>query len=400
MRKAEKFFLRGFSLYKHGKYLAALHCYDKALKINPYHHKAWFYRGLLLEIYDEFNQSTIKLAIESYEKCLSLVLNSDNAFITNKQLIYRSFFYRGKGYQQLGKHQIAIASFEEAIEVMSNRDEVWLYLGHSLRCLSRFSEAMNSYEKALQLNKKSYENWYYKGELAQDIGCNTEANHCYKEVLKLDCDDHFMLINQGNYLLCLKEYATALQCFDLALKFSPIDDEALLKKGITLFYLGHYREVQKVLHECLKLNPNSALGWYWQGECLLVFRAYSDALNCYSKAINLIPSFEQAWNRRGELLQKLGLYEYALDNNAALIAITQRNWKKLAELLFKMKFFQGCLIILDQLIAQQPWDCDVWHSKATVLFEMGDVAEANNCMEQAKHYGCRVQYQRPDANAS
>jgi tetratricopeptide (TPR) repeat protein len=78
LSEVEEYFSEGLDFYERGNYSAALNCFNQALKIDQEHYETWFYRGLILEFYDETEQ-----AIESYERFLDIVLELDDSSVSS-----------------------------------------------------------------------------------------------------------------------------------------------------------------------------------------------------------------------------------------------------------------------------------------------------------------------------
>lgn len=158
----ESLFAEGLNFYKSYHFHPALTRLNQVLEVNPNHCEAWYYKGKILIDWEEYSQ-----AIESFERFLDLT--STLSFIEHRDLIFEVFFQCGISYASINNHEQAIENFNEAIEISSEHEEVWLWRGHSYYYLNNLVETTNSYETALSLNQNSYLCWHHKGKLAYRI---------------------------------------------------------------------------------------------------------------------------------------------------------------------------------------------------------------------------------------
>lgn len=385
---SESLFIEGLRFYENDDFRLALANFNQVLKIDPNHYKSWYYKGAVLTEYEKYEQ-----AIESYQRFLDITSSLDG-LNKDEEMLYKALLQCGRNYALVNNHEEAIDKFNDAIEVTSNDEEVWLARGRSFYVQRNFVEATNSYEEALSLSHDNYICWHYKGELAYQMNSFEYAIFCWKKVLNLNPIDHYLLIEEGNLLLAIGEYEVALECFERALESSSIDYEALLKKGICLMKLRQrHLDITNAFRGCLKLEPENPLGWYWEGEWLFSLAMYSQAIPSFDKAINLSPNFEAAWLRRSEILQKLGFYQAAIDSNNALIAISRMDWEMLGIISFRAECYQGALTIFEEILKQRPSDCGIWTYKMQSLKYLGRIQDAKNSINQAQKLGCQISMQ-------
>lgn len=130
----------GIELMLLGRYVEAITCYDKALKIQPDDYDAWSLRG-----YMAANLGRTEEAIAYYDKALSI-----------RPDLHETWHNRGVGLARLGRYEDAIDSYDKALELKADLYYTWNARGIALRNLGRHEEEIASYDKAIAI-KPDYE---------------------------------------------------------------------------------------------------------------------------------------------------------------------------------------------------------------------------------------------------
>jgi tetratricopeptide (TPR) repeat protein len=100
---------QGNSLFFAGRYEEAITFYDRAVKIEPGSHEAWYNRGVSLEELGRYEE-----AIASYERAVEIKPDSRKAW-----------YHRGDSLYDLGRYKEAIASYNQALEIVPDYHEAW-----------------------------------------------------------------------------------------------------------------------------------------------------------------------------------------------------------------------------------------------------------------------------------
>ncbi|MDQ3967043.1 MAG: tetratricopeptide repeat-containing serine protease family protein, partial [Thermoproteota archaeon] len=148
-------------------------------------------------------------AIEQYE----IILNDPN---------YANAWYnKGLALDNLGKHQEAIACYDNALEIDPNCANPWNNKGNALANLSKYEEAIKHYDKALDIDPNAAPVWNNKGSALANLSKYEEAIKHYDKALDIDPNYANAWNNKGNALANLSKYEEAIKHYDKALDIDP-----------------------------------------------------------------------------------------------------------------------------------------------------------------------------------
>ena len=177
------------SLWNLGKYLEAEQASLKAIKFNPKYAQAWFNRGRILSSLRRYPE-----AIKAYKQALKGDIEQDSNF-THASI----WTNQGVAHWRLGKHILAL----------------------------------NSFDKAIKINRKSFAAWYNKGVVLIEIQKKYRAN------------------SKNNL------YLQALNAYQQANRINPNNSAVLTGEAIARFRLGQYQKALIKFDNALNLNPDN-----------------------------------------------------------------------------------------------------------------------------------------------
>jgi tetratricopeptide (TPR) repeat protein len=267
LENANAWLKKGFAAAEKGSHEEALHCYDKALDIDPTLLEAGYRRGL-------------------------------------------SFYY-------MGDYRTAMACFDRVLKVESSHAEAWLMKGlcMDLTGIILIIEGINfrsksenkgeaigaeeCYDKALELNPKLFLAWINKG--GKLISQATKVTDKVKSE---------------------ELYQNGLECCNKALELAPEFDQSWkvwINKGAALQGLGKYLEALECYDKSLEIRPNDGMAWRgigltWQDKarCFEKLESYQEALECTTEALERIRDIADIWYCRGFYLERLKNFKEAI----------------------------------------------------------------------------------------
>jgi tetratricopeptide (TPR) repeat protein len=174
-----------------------------------------------------------------------------------------AWYYQGLALQKLGRHEKAVACFDEALRLHPGFFEALNNIGLSLNEIGRSDEALERLDKARTLNPLSW-----------------EVNY-----------------NCGLVLGKLKRYREEIESYDRALLLNPHDAGILANRGVALSELGRDEEAIEWFDKSLAINPANAEILTNRGAALDKLARYEDALDAYRRALSIAPDYPEAhWN--------------------------------------------------------------------------------------------------------
>jgi len=169
-RLAVAWYNKGVCLGSLGCHEEAIHCYDKALELDPRDAPTWTNKGNSLNSLGRYEE-----AIHCYDKALELDPHDVIAW-TNK----------GNSLTSLGRYEEALGFFDKALALDPHNVNAWTNKGNSLTSLGRYEDAVHCYDKSLEFDPRDVDAWFGKA-LAEDVlGKWREAVRSYQQFLALD----------------------------------------------------------------------------------------------------------------------------------------------------------------------------------------------------------------------
>ena len=214
---------KGTSLLVLGHPEDAIHCFNRAIELNPSDAKVWSNKGAALE---EMNRSGE--ALECYER--SVGLDPTNA---------KSWNCMGVCLFLMGRHEQALRCCDRAVQLDPGDGRAWFNRGTNLWKTGRTSEAVDCFRQALLLIPREPKVWKHMGSALMALDQFEEATHSFTQALAIDPQDAEAWHEKGYALACQERYEEALPCLQKALEIDAKIVLAWFQKGILEDTLGH-----------------------------------------------------------------------------------------------------------------------------------------------------------------
>ena len=256
---------------------------DKALKIKPDYHEAWYARGIALSCLERFLE-----AISSFDKALEIKPYDREAWLN-----------RGIALKNLGRLEDAITSYDKALEIKPYHHKAWLNRGVILVKLGRLEEAITSYDKALEIKPDDDTAWFYRGLALDNLGLFEKAIASYDKAIEFIPDHYATWYNRGMAMVKLGRLEEAIISFDKALKFKPDLHAACYSRGIALNNLERLEESIASFDKALEIKSDDYASWYNRGVILGNLVRLNQTIASYDKALEIKTDYHEAWINRG-----------------------------------------------------------------------------------------------------
>src|SRR6476661_1572382 len=230
-------YMRGKSLSDIGDIEAALESYEKAINLQPDSGEIWYAQGLALLDLKRYGAAVI-----SFSRATQYAPDS----------AYARYLY-GATLEEIGNLQKALDSLTKALELEEN---VFFLTdrGRVLRKLGQYNAAMASYDRALKLDPNYQDIWLNRGALLCDfLNRPQEAFACFKRAVEIAPDNPLAWYNQGNALRHLERYQEAIASYEKAIELEPDYHDALRERD-WLSCLVEYKQQKNLSYDiALKL---------------------------------------------------------------------------------------------------------------------------------------------------
>ncbi len=286
---------------------------------------------------------------------------------------------RGNTLHEVMRFPEALASYDRALAVRPDCVEVLSNRGATLHELKRFAEALASYDRALAVRPDYAEVLSNRGATLHELKRFAEALASYDGALAIRPDDAKALSNRGNTLKELKRFPEALASYDRALAVRPDDAETLYSRGITLHQLKRFPEALASYDRALAVRPNNAEALYSRGISLHQLKRFPEALASYDRALTVRPDYVEALYTRGVTLKELKRFDEAMASYDRALAVRPdyvEAFYSRGNTLHELKQFPEALASYDRALAVRPDYVEALTNRGATLQELKQFEEA------------------------
>jgi tetratricopeptide (TPR) repeat protein len=408
------------------EYDASILLFDQALDLNPKYLEAWFAKGsvyFLTEDYDKADKilsvattikaegdlSTLALvwaqrgltltakdkleqAIDMFDKAISLQPDQATAWAGKSVALFLQglkimcnavdVFWRGDNpTPQLNAvtniAEKAYSKFTEATKacnkgIMLNPKEssFWLLKGHFLLCRWGLEdEALASFDKAIELEPELIEAWRGKALTFAALGRYKEAN---------DIAERWSGPDKQKLLADMQRFNTLRNSVQ-AKRPGIVHAQESVFKGRSLAIIGEWDKAASVFSDVITIKPDYAEAWlglasvyYLQGKVALSFE------KC-KRAIAIKPDYAQAWRFIGFHLMLRGKLNDSLSAYAEAIRIKPDYawaWEEQGYTLLLMKKYDMALAAYEEAVRLKTDYAEAFFGKYMTLNALGRHKEA------------------------
>lgn len=186
---------------------------------------------------DLFTGKSYELAISSFNRAIRLSPGGDTAI--------NAYDYMARAQLSQGDTQGAIQTYQKALKLAPNRDDLQAQLGNIFTTEKRFEEATAQYALAVKYNPGAA-NRYSLGQSYLATGRYEEARAQFEQVRQLSPKEPFGNFGLGQAYAKLQRYDAAIQSFDEAIAIKPDYWGAYAEKGYALADSGKYEQARDV----------------------------------------------------------------------------------------------------------------------------------------------------------
>lgn len=265
-----------FCLEQKGQYDQAIETYNRIVDLDPYNDEVWPALGQLYFILKDYEK-----AVESYDFALIIDENDSLSLLQKAHALF-----------QLEKWEDALEAYTAYSELISDKWQVWTFIGECYEKLENFEKAISFYRKsldegednfdalegmaigllelerydesleyiykAIKQNDFDFEIWIYLGEAMEGLSRWEEALAAYKKSIALNSNQPDTLFDIGNIYMEMAEFKSALKYYKLAYSFDSTREFIELFIAVAAFYTGNYNECEKYLKLAIQRNLDAA----------------------------------------------------------------------------------------------------------------------------------------------
>lgn len=307
-----------------------------------------------------------ELALVSYNRALAVQPNHADA-LNN----------RGNTLKELKRFDEALASYNRAISVQPNHASAFNNRGVTLLFLKRLEEAAASFERAVALLPDYAEAHYNRGNAMYELQRYDDALASYDRTLALRPNVSEVLCNRGNALRALKRLDEAIASYDRALVLRPDLVEAHTSRGAVLAELKRFDEAVATYDRALAVRPGDVAAANSRGVILYEMKRYDEALASFDRALASLPDYAEAHYNRGNTLHDMKRYDEALASYERALAVQPNHsetWNNHSKVLTELDRYEEALTSAERAVALGPDNVTAHCNEASLRLITGDLA--------------------------
>ncbi|NET47466.1 MAG: tetratricopeptide repeat protein [Merismopedia sp. SIO2A8] len=375
---------------------------------------AWRQRGQLLNQQGDFDQ-----ALTAYDR--TLLLEPEDSL---------TLVYRCEALVNLAQYREAIASCEDALVGNGHwGDEspalAWHLQGVAHTQLEQYFLAIAAYDQAVNLAPDNFKTWTEQGQVLDILERPEESLTSYTQAVALKPDHSRALVGQCGLFNQLAQYEAALAACEQAIAgdgewgqegaaqawsqksialagggqfeaslaaanravgIHPTYPEAWNNRGAVLWYMERYDEALASTNRAIALDPTYARPWATQGTIRRAMTHYDLALEAYERSLQLNPDASEVWANRSLVLWHLEDYDTAVLSANRAINLTPnlfQGWFNRAAALVALNRYDEALDSYEQAVELAPSNADAWTGLGVVLVELEQFDQAMLALQQA-----------------
>ena len=281
-----------------------------------------------MRYFSRFLLVVVMLAISSQSTAFAQDLDTSETEACDQFSDLASLEDMATAYFDLAQNQpfeIAISSFNCAVQLNPEYAEAFYFLGRTHDVLGNYQLAINSYTAAIRLDYEPL-SWPHVGRGLSNVelGRYRQAIGDYTRAIQLDPDFDVAWHGRGLAYFGLNNFDRAIENYDKAIELDDGQELAIYysDRGMAYAGLGDYKQAIDDYTVSLAHNPQSVVPYYNRGLALYEESNYVLAIVDLTKAIEIDPEYAPAYYTRGLSLQRLGDNEQALLDFSKAIEIT------------------------------------------------------------------------------
>ncbi|MBN2037482.1 MAG: tetratricopeptide repeat protein [Chitinispirillaceae bacterium] len=278
---------------------------------------------------------------------------------------YCARFRLARTQQQLGEHNAAIVSYNEAVRIRPDAAEAWIEIGNEYATTADHEKAVEAFTKATLLVPDQPLLWYNLGISLEALSRFAEAENALSKAVEF-LPDHW----EAHFALGRAESAQqlaqqAIASFSNVVEFNPDCTDAWKALGSELYGVESYQRAAVSLEKALELDPEDAAIWDLLGKSWYGASNYEKAVEASQKAVELQDDFFSAWVSLGQSHTEQSNFKEA---HAAFAKAAELNpqdeeiWISVGNSLYAQGKYDESITAYQKAIEIQPDVDSIWHN--------------------------------------
>lgn len=278
-----------------------------------------------------------------------------------------------------GNHKEAIELLKTALNLTSDKVDVWSLLGMEYLYLDNFKSARLNFMKCVEVDFEDYSALYnvvYCFDMEKE---HDEAITYLNTYINSNPYCEVAWHQLGRQYFILDKFTDALSAFDYAVLIDESFIGGYLEKAKTLEQLKRYQEAIDNYLITLELDDATAFAYVRIGECHEKLGHLEKAVSYYKKAVHEDPLLDKGWILLTNLYYQQKNYQKAAYYISKAIKIENDNamyWRQYSEINLKLNFYEEAVSGLENCLSLNDDAIEVYIALVDVLCFLGEFNDA------------------------
>jgi len=331
-----------------------------------------------INVFLEMFSSQLEVVHKGYQL---IVKKTDNQKLGKEQaLLSLGWEKLGDIATEAGYLDEAIARYQTAIKIKSDKYLTYHQLGKALQAKDLFEEAVSAYERAIALNPDFSWAYHFFGETLQETEKYSEAAAAYRKAIELNPDFCWTYNSLGDALMELDEWEHAVAAYRKAIELNPDNCWIYNRLGKALVALENWEEAADAYRKAIELNPDDCWLYKSLGEVLEKQENWPETAVAFGCAVELEPEDSWLHKKLGDALRNQGELERAIAIYQKGINLDPKScwfYEGLGLTFMAKQQWEPAIINLIQTLQIKPDLLGVYYHIAYALEQKGEVDEAD-----------------------
>lgn len=254
----------------------------------------------------------------------------DNILFWNHELKHypknpTAYGNRGEAYKDIGKYDLAMADFNNAIAADSKYAEGYNSRGQLYAARGNMRAAENDFLKAIELNSRFDEAYNNLGIVYLMKEDPKQAVLYFQKAVHIDPRNVEAHTNLGNFYYDQQKFDEALIHFEKVLALNPNSATGHNKRGLIYGMRQKYDLALRDFNQSIDLDPSNSEAYTNRGIVFEQLKMLAKALENYNKAIALNPQYADAHYGRGNVYARQGMFDKAASDFSQALKINPQH---------------------------------------------------------------------------
>ena len=169
----------------------------------------------------------------------------------------KAHYYLGNLYYQVNQLEASERAFLDALCLDAENETLWFHLGNAFYKDMKWDEALKCFENAVKLNPQFIQSWNNLGLIYSEKAIFDQAAVCYQQALALDPTNIDASTNLGGVFLRNGNYEKLQTHYEAVLKLDPHNSEAYINLGSGASECGEFEKALAYFNQAIAIDPQN-----------------------------------------------------------------------------------------------------------------------------------------------